>query len=176
MHVRRGGMLSLVLSVVVVSAAQAKLPPPHPNLIVPGKSIGAVHLGMTFTQAQAAWDAAPGTCSVAGGLGSCRFTDNDQATTGIASFTSRHGRINSMVLHAPFDQRTDQYEPTGPLTKFHTSKKIHIGSRAAAVKRAYPTGKLAAFGGGLSIGRGAHETAFAYYKGKVVGISIGPVP
>jgi hypothetical protein len=122
MHVRRGGMLGLVPSVAVVSAAQAKLPPPHPNLIVPCQSIGAVHLGMTFTQAQAAWDALPGTCSVTAGLGSCRFDDNDQATTGIASFTSLHGRINSMVLHAPFDQRTDQYEPGGPLTKFHTSK------------------------------------------------------
>lgn len=59
MWIRRGAALGFVLSLGLVSVADAHLPPPHPSLIVPGKSIGAVSLGMAFTQAEAAWGASP---------------------------------------------------------------------------------------------------------------------
>jgi hypothetical protein len=158
--------------------ADAHLPAPHPSLIVPGRSIGAVSLGMAFTQAEAAWggvaDEDPNACLIANGVGSCRFTANLHGTTGIASFSCKHGRIDSILIRGPFNQGTLHYDATGPLTAFHTSKGIHIGSTVKAVKHAYPKGKIPPLGGGLSLGSGARETAFAFDRGKVVGISIGP--
>jgi len=178
MWIRRCGALGFVLCLAVASVAEAHLPPPHPSLIVPGKSIGAVSLGMSFTRAEAAWggvaDEDPNACIIVKGVGSCRFVANLHGTTGVATFSCKHGRVDSILIRGPFNQRTLHYDAKGPLTAFHTAKGIHIGSTVKAVKRAYPKGKIPLLGGGLSLGSGARATGFAFDRGTVVGISIGP--
>jgi hypothetical protein len=117
--------------------AQAKLPHPKSTAIKPGKSIGGIKLDMSPAKVFHLWGhthcPAPG--SYCEWVGSGKAGHQERATV---SFVK--GKVSQIVINAATSGNNGRFKP-GKLSKWKTSKKISLGSKKSAVKRAYKSAK-----------------------------------
>jgi hypothetical protein len=146
--------------------AAANLPSPASKLIVPGKSIGGVSLGESYTQAQKAWGITKNCNPMTG----CTY---DGGKNGTASFSTPHrpgspAIVSAVYIEVHFFRIGKPDWARTPLDKYKTAKGIHLGSTLSTVKKAYPHGKRSCGTVTCSwIVAGPHKasTGFALYKG-----------
>ena len=126
-----GSLLALLL---LVPTAAAKVPTfnlRQPG-IVPGSSIGGVSVGMTMTEAKAAWGA-PDKCLTRSGLTNCAYTlPHSIEPENVAIFYVTGGRVVAVEVDTP--------ENAGALTKVQklkTAKGIRVGSPLASARSKY---------------------------------------
>jgi hypothetical protein len=154
---RAAGALAVLAGAIAVSApaALANLPSQHDKRVVPFKSIGGVRIGDSFAAARGAWGkpSGPSHCD---GTSSCTY----EAKNGEAVFdVGTHGvfdvyiEINLNTVHPSWKT---------PLTAFHTSKGIHLGSTLAQIKAAYPGGGAVNTGGYYGV-KGPHRTELFFF-------------
>ena len=142
------GATALVTLVPVLAgmpaAASATAPTPSSRLIVPGRSIGGVAVGQTFTRAKALWG--PGAecfgSPFPGPPGepeprSCTWVVGPDGNLGTASIsgTTRDG-VTAVDISAALGP--DGLAVTSPLRALRTARSIGLGSSGRAVRRAYP--------------------------------------
>ena len=150
---------------VLPATAAAKLPTDGGKLIVPNSSIGGVKLGMAGAKAAKTWGKG-GTCDQEVGV-SCRYDGTTKQ--GSARFDLTDGKVTTIVLTA--GQKTNgnpRYK--GPITKWKTSKGVHIGTSLQKVAEKYPKAKPD--GGGLALRSGRRTTYFSSSLGRVQSITI----
>jgi hypothetical protein len=134
-------VLIAALAVALPLSAQAALPKPASQLIVPNKSIGGVALGASASRVQQAWGANP-DCEY-----SCVYT-NPTKPAGGAAFAialleakgqGARPKVWSVAIGAGQKTVGNHTVPDfkTPLKKWKTSKGIHLGSTKAELKRAY---------------------------------------
>jgi hypothetical protein len=154
---RAAGALAVLAGAIALSApaALANLPSQHDKRVVPFKSIGGVRIGDSFAAARGAWGkpSGPSHCD---GTSSCTY----EAKNGEAVFdVGTHGvfdvyiEINLNTVHPSWKT---------PLTAFHTSKGIHLGSTLAQIKAAYPGGGAVNTGGYYGV-KGPHGTELFFF-------------
>jgi hypothetical protein len=170
MGTRRAGAVGVSAALLLASAAAAGLP--RSGLIVPGKSIGAVHLGETFAAAHRTWGAS-GKCSTTNAVRYCSYSGSPAA--GRATVGATRGTIVSISVTAAYDPTTKKFVSATPLAAFHTSKGIHLGSTTAAVMHAYPTIESAS-SAELKLVAGKRSTLFLIFGGTVYDIAVQRTP
>ena len=160
--------LTLALLALAAPAADAHLPAKGGKLIVPGKSIGSVKLGMDAAVAVKKWGKG-GTCDAAVST-SCLWAGTMRQ--GSLRFDVTNGKVSTIVITA--GQKPKTYEPVykGPITKWKTSKKVGIGTTLRTVGKRYP--KAFPDGGGLQLRSGKIATYFSSSLGSVASITIAP--
>jgi hypothetical protein len=164
----RTAVLTMALFALAVPAAEAKLPAKGGKLIVPGKSIGGVKLGMDAAAAVKKWGTG-GTCDAAVST-SCRW--DGTMKQGSLRFDVTNGKVSTIVITA--GQKPATYEPVykGPITKWKTAKKVGIGTALRTVAKKYP--KAFPDGGGLQLRSGKIATYFSSSFGRTATITIAP--
>lgn len=163
--------LILALAVAALAApadASAHLPLKGGKLIVPGRSIGRVKLGMTAERAANTWGKKGGSCSkTTVGAVSCRY---DGGKRGIARFDiGSDGKVNAIYLESGHkSDGTAIYK--GAIRQWTTVKGIRIGSPLQKVLKKYP--KAQPDGGGVEIATAKSTTFFAGSEAHVYRIAI----
>jgi hypothetical protein len=120
---------------VCPTMALARLPSPKTTLIVPGTSIGGVKIGMDQTQVFHQWGSTkciPGLCTWQGP------GNPSHAERATVSFVK--GKVIQVDINAATSGTNLKFTP-GKLSNWKTGKNIALGSKRAAVKRAYPGAK-----------------------------------
>jgi hypothetical protein len=162
-----------VLALAVPVIAAARVPSPATKLIVPGKSIGGISIGMNYKAAEKLWGT-PSSCAkpVLAAGGGCSYTGpTNTSKYGTASFNWSQGKVIEVTIQAN-ESRSQKYTLTGPLTKFKTATGIGLLSSRAAVRRAYPRFKVNGTFGYFATGPGKHVTNLATQKNVVTSISV----
>ncbi len=126
---------ALVVAGVSPSAASATLPHPRTTLIVPGKSIAGMTLGITQSQAFHAWGRTGCTFDVCTWWGPGNHSHAERATVSL-----HNGRVIQVDINAGTSGVNEKFRP-GTLSTWKTAKNIHLGSTKQAVKRAYPSAR-----------------------------------
>jgi hypothetical protein len=132
-HARQVSLAAVsIASLVIPTAALAKLPHPKTTLIVPGKSIAGVRLDMTRTQVFHRWGSTscPDNVCVWNGPGATGH--NERATVSIYK-----GKVVQIDITAAATGTNLRFK-SGVLSKWKTAKNISLGSKKSAVKHAYP--------------------------------------
>jgi len=163
--VKRFGLAVLLLA-TVVPQAQAALPA-GPKSIKPGKSIGGVSIGMNGQAARDKWgtggscdDALRSTCTYRNAAGAYLSFDLD-----------RNGKVALVSIRVATRSNGNPIF-SGAITRWKTSKKIHIGSKVKAVRKAYR--KVKGSSSGLALTQGKRVTPFSTSGGRVSEIFIAP--
>lgn len=130
---------SLVLGALGAAApAPAKLPKPRTTLIVPGKSLAGVKLGMTRAQVFGQWGST--TCIAAGAL--CEwYGPGARNRAEVARVGLLKGKVLNVSIQAGTTGSNSKFKG-GTLSAWRTAKGIRLGSKKSAVARAYPAAKL----------------------------------
>ena len=171
MVARRAVLMPLVAVVALVATSSATAALPRAGLIVPGRSIAGLRLGVTARAARKAWGI-PAQCGTAAGVHYCRYA-TARPLSGFVSFVLTRGRVSSISLEAAYNPTTKRFVETGPLASFRTAKGIRIGSTAAAVRHAYPSAGSAASGQELTLTNAKRVTYFLLSSaGNVYGITL----
>ena len=134
----RGVGLVALACAAITPAAEAKLPATQNKLIVPGKSMGGVKLDMTKAAVNKRWG--KGTCFAGGVSGACEYVARKEQYAGQyerAVVSYYENKVIGISIQAAYTQSTHKLVP-GPLNKWKTDKGVHLGSKKAAVPRAYP--------------------------------------
>jgi hypothetical protein len=130
-------LLALAAALALPALAAAKLPKPKSTVIKPGTSIAGVKLDMTKAQAFAAWGSTscllPTLCEWHG--------PGKPGQQEVASISLVNGKIVQITIKAALVGTATQKLKLGPLAKWKTSKGIALGSKRAAVGKAYPGAK-----------------------------------
>jgi len=138
-------LLSLVLvTALLVPASLAfavALPKPTDSTLKPPDSIAGVKLGMTEAKVKAAWGAG-GECNSSTEIARCSYGDFE-GSSGYAFVDFSGGKASSIAIYGGKNSAGD-YAPkaTGSIAKMKTSGGIGIGSTFAALKKAFPKGKV----------------------------------
>ena len=145
------------MAVPAVSAA--RLPNPRTTLIVPGRSIAGVKIGMNQTQVFHRWGRTgciPGLCTWQGA------GNPSHAERATVSFYK--GLVIQIDINAATSGTNLKFKP-GQLSKWRTGKNIGLGSTRNAVKRAYPAAKANNSTGvaGWDLFGGRHLTRFSTF-------------
>jgi hypothetical protein len=157
-----------VAALAVPTAATASpLPKPSTTLIKPGKSIGGVNLGASFTKARAAWGTVP--CKQDFEFLNCSYGAKGN---GVAVFTLTGGAVSSISISVGVT-KAGKPKYSGSLLDLKTAKGVGLGSTRKAVKRAYPKVKDGGGSGLLRLeGKGPRYTTFTVTKGRVSTIAV----
>lgn len=144
---------------VFPTVAAARLPNPKTTLIVPGRSIAGVKIGMNHTQVFHRWGSThciPGLCTWQG------HGKPSHAERATVSFY--RGSVIQIDINAGTSGTNVKFKP-GQLSKWKTGKNIHLGSTRDAVKRAYPAAKANNSTGvaGWDLFGGRHFTRFSTF-------------
>jgi hypothetical protein len=129
---------TIAASLVLVSAADARVPKFKPKTIVPGAAIGGVKVGMTKKQAVKVWGK-PDRCNPDASAIWCQYTAPSTLSDGFvtppqpyAGFYLRSGKVIAVNLETAENTAVDP-----KLKKLKTSKKIRLGSTMDAARHAY---------------------------------------
>jgi hypothetical protein len=158
----------VILAAAMPASAAAHLPVKGGKLIVPGKSIGGVVLGMKAERAANVWGKKGGSCAqTTVGAVSCRYDGGKQGT---ARFDiGSDGKVNAIYLESGHkSDGTAIYK--GTITRWHTKKAIQIGSSLQKVLKRYPKAKPD--GGGVEIATAKSTTFFAGSDARTYRIAI----
>ena len=155
--------------VLLVPAAEAKLPSPSNTKVKVGSTAGGVKLGMKGDAAVKAWGKG-GTCDATPPpivTVDCNWKGS--ASTGMASLDIRDGKVVQISLYA--GQRSDgECVYKGGLQKWKDAKGIKLGSAMATVAKKYKKGF--ANGGGWQLNSGKHATLWDSSGGRACRITI----
>ena len=158
-------LAAFAVALALPATAAAKLPSDGGKLIVPNSSIGGVKLGMDGSKAAKTWGPG-GTCDQEVGV-SCRY--DGAPKNGSARLDLTDGKVTTIVLTV--GQKANGYPRyKGPITRWKTSKGVHIGTTLQKVAKKYPKAKPD--GGGLALRSGRRTTYFSSSLGRVFSITI----
>jgi hypothetical protein len=163
--------LATVLGVLLLAAgAQAALPTFSSNLVVPGKSIGGLSLGMSLAQAEEAWGQPDSCVGPLPNIPSWGCFYSAGPATEHAEFHGGPSGVVFVSIQSPWFQPSDQVY-NGPLSSVHTARGIRLGSRAQSVRRTYPHAPYCA---GLSAWfKLGTKTQIRSRRGRVDALSVG---
>ena len=154
--IRRALLIAIGIGLVAVPAAQAKLPAPKTALIVPGKSIGGVSLNMSEAKAKRLWGPGAKCTTSPGFAGSpssdlCDWRDKGNPSyAAVAHISFLAGKVYLVVITTAHTTDPRTFKPTGKqFSGWKTAKGIAIGSKIAAVGKAYPAAKKNNSEGGI---------------------------
>jgi hypothetical protein len=133
--VKSAAAVVLAAALVIPAAAGAALPKPRKAAIVPGKSIAGLKLDMSKAQTLSKWGSTKCDSSVCTWEGPGKAGHNERA---IVSFYK--GKVIQISISGAFTGNNLKFKP-GPLAHWKTSKGISLGSKRAAVGKAYPKAK-----------------------------------
>jgi hypothetical protein len=168
-----------MLAFVLPAGAQAALPTPSSDLIVPGVSVGGVTLGSTLAEGTAAWGKG-GVCKTypepLDARGECIYASSGKLTAE-ANFGLEEGKVvtDAFIDALPSRSRLRAPDFSTPLARFKTANGIHLGSTLKQLEAAYPHIKKSAVRGltlYLILAPDGAVTHFDFYKGRVVGIEV----
>ena len=160
----------LMLSMALVSTAEAKLPAPKVTTIVPGKSVAGARLGMKLSVARKKWGAGSKCAAAAAGPGSiaCTWSVTPNAQPDRSPkliLVSIRGRVRAITVDGGTGGRA--------IKAYRTKKRIGIGSTAAALRKAYPRLGSSLGPDNPSLGSGRTITSFYLKGGRVRSIQVG---
>lgn len=167
MNARRIAVPSaLVLALMLIPAAQAKLPAPSVSTVVPGKSVAGVKLGMTLSAAKTKWGAGS-TCGPAAwpNATQCTWSVTSAPKSPKLTLVSIGGKVRAIAI--------DGGTGGAAIKAFKTSKGIGIGSTRAALTGAYGTLETALGPDNPSLGTGKTVTSFYVKGGRVQSMQVG---
>ena len=127
----------LLAAVVVPSASAAKAFDPENWVIKMNKSIGGLKLGMNAKQAKSAWNGSAKCGPLSNGVQYCQWKGTDPE--GSATYTLTNGKVVTVSIICGVKNGGDSIKK--PLTRLRTALGIHLGSKLAQVKHAYPGGQ-----------------------------------
>jgi len=131
----RGLLIALSLSLLAAGSAGARVPKFANKLIVTGKSIGGVEVGMTKKQAVAVWGH-PDECLPFGESTWCNYKARSSKANNMvqpfAGFYVRSGRVVAINLDEAENASIDP-----KLKKLKTRKHIGLASTLGAARKAY---------------------------------------
>lgn len=168
MHPRRLAVPSaLILALMLVPAAQAKLPAPSVKTIVAGKSVAGVKLGMSISAAKQKWGTGSKCGAAAMGPGSTQCT---WATTGSGNSPKlillfMGGKVRAITV--------DGGTGGAAIKAFKTPKGIGIGSTLAALQAAHPGLGTSLGPDNASLGSGGTITSFYVKGGRIKSLQVG---
>jgi hypothetical protein len=125
-------------SLLAPAVANSKLPATDDTSIVPHQSMAGVKLDMTRGAVTRAWG--KGTCPVEG---FCEYQIKKPQFVGQyerAVVSYYKNKVIMISLQGAFTEKDHKLVP-GALSKWKTSKGIHLGSKKSAVHKAYPQAK-----------------------------------
>jgi hypothetical protein len=146
---RRSLVITLLLSCVVATTADAKVPKYTPKTIVPGQSIGGVKVGMTKAKASKVWGK-PDRCS-ADKPAWCQYLAESTLQGGskvvqpFSGFYVQAGKVVAVGIEYAENAAIDP-----KLEKIKTSKGIHLGSSMADARSKYGIGPPSGGEAGMS--------------------------
>jgi hypothetical protein len=176
-------VLCAIVALVLPGAASAALPKTNNTLIVPGKSIGGVALGMSGGKVKKAWgttENCPYQCVYKAttpkldnpAYGSVLLLKPDGTNpTPVASDAT----VWTVALNAGYKRVGTKLVPDfkTPLTRFKTAKGIGIGSTTSQLKGAYHGLKKLGAGTVYSLsGKGTIATEFTLVAGRITSIAV----
>jgi hypothetical protein len=125
---------AVVAALALPALGSAKLPVAKSHLIVPGKSVGGVKIGMTKAKAIATWGSKPRCLPLSSGVSVCFWEP--------AGVFGDGGRIEvrgkKVIVAGVSIGSSMKPSAVRALKKFKTAKGVHIGSTKTAAKHAYP--------------------------------------
>jgi hypothetical protein len=160
--------LATVAALLAPAAALGALPSPSSHRIVLGKSIGGATLGRSFASARRAWGHGA-DCTKQRRIRACVYDGG--TTAGIATIQAFDNKVSELDLSAGITS-TGARVTKGKIARFKTSRGIGIGSRRAALVRAYPKLRKATSHLYTRHGPGKVVTSFELDRGRVVAITI----
>jgi hypothetical protein len=167
-HTRRLAVpCALVLGLMLIPAAEAKLPTPSVTTIVTGKSVAGVKLGMTLTSAKQKWGAGSkcGAGAFGPGAKQCTWSVTSSPQSSKLILLAIGGKVRSIVV--------DGGTGGADIKAFKTAKGIGIGSSLGALKAAHPGLGSSLGPDNPSLGAGATITSFYVKGGHVRSIQVG---
>jgi len=162
--IRRSHLLLSVLGILVLAPPAAAALPAGSKVIVPGKSIGGVKIGMPAEDALKIWGRG-GSCDE-GIRGTCRYADSFEAAL---QFDVVDGKVSLIAIRVATDDRgTPRFK--GTILRWKTAKGIRIGSSQRSLVKAYP--KVKGSPSGVALVASGRRTTFASSGGRVSEIVI----
>jgi hypothetical protein len=127
--------VAAIVGLALPAAATAHLPQTKNKSIVTGKSMGGVKLDMSQARVISKW----GSASCSGGV--CTWEGKGKAGHRERATVSFYkDKVVQITINAKFVGDNLRFKP-GILSKWKTSKHIHLGSSKGAVGKAYPGAK-----------------------------------
>jgi hypothetical protein len=136
-------LVSALLIPASLAFGASSLPKPASLKLVVPTSLAGIKLGMSEAAAKAAWGNR-GTCATSSysGRSRCEYGDTT-GSTGSALIECADGKVLTAVVYSGRNAANElSASATGVLGKIKTSDGIGLGSTIAAVKAAYPKGKI----------------------------------
>lgn len=131
----RAAAVAVAAVMAVPAVATAHLPRTDSTLIVPGKGMAGVRIGMTKNQVFGKWGdthCSQGLCTWEG-PGSPEHRE-------VASVYFKNGAVDTISIKAGTRGSNSRFNP-GFLSDWETKKHIHLGLPKGKVKKAYPNAK-----------------------------------
>ena len=153
-------IIALAACLVSPGIAQAKLPDTKNTKIKPGKGMAGIKLDMTRAKVFDKWG--KGKCVSEGEF--CIWQRKKPSFSGevetvTVSFYGSSRKVWQIALAAAYTKQEGKLVP-GALTKWKTSKNIHLGSKGTDVPAAYPAAEPhGGESGGYSLFQGSGQTA-----------------
>src|SRR4051795_6415095 len=157
----------LLLALLLPATAAAKFDFPHKRIVV-NSSIAGVKLGQSAKAAKRAWHGAA-RCHRQGDAMACSRGSERKGHAGFvyAAGTDRVIQVNLLAgtsaLHKIVFRK--------PFTTLKTSKGIGLGSRKAAVKKAYPGGRSVNGPADYCVKKGNTTTTFTFDRRRALNIT-----
>jgi hypothetical protein len=154
------GKLVAVAVAALVLAGTAAAAPPRTGVLVPGRSLGGISLGMTQAQVSAAWGPRHGVCRDCGARTTWYFNRERFRPQG-AGVELRDGRVVSVFT---------LWRPPG----WRTSDGLVLGEPEARITETYDALTRVECGGysALMLRRAGTVTAFYVYEGRLWGFGL----
>jgi hypothetical protein len=155
---RHAGKLATVVALLLAGTAAAA--PPKTGVLVPGRSLGGVSLGMTQAQVRAAWGSRFGVCRDCGARTTWYFNRERFRPQG-AGVELRDGRVASVFT---------LWKPPG----WRTSDGLTLGEPEARITETYDALTRVECGGysALLLRTAGTITAFYVYEGRLWGFGL----
>jgi hypothetical protein len=156
MKPRTVAVFSMTLALAVPAVSQAAYPKTKNKSIVLAKSIGGFSLGGSPKALARAWGAPSSKCDV-----TCDYNGKSGGSHAEVQFVTNRAVDITILTAIHLVGNKDIADCSTPLTKYETSKGIHLCSTVRQLKNAYHTVKKLGTSAYVLKGAGGKETTFS---------------